>query len=66
MITKSEDGKRSYTGARLYDLRHCAASTMLANGVDPVRVAQYMGHSPAVLFSTYAHVIAETATEAVA
>ena len=59
MITRTQDGKRSYTGARPYDLRHCAASTMLASGVDPVRVAQIMGHSPAVLFSTYAHVIAE-------
>jgi integrase len=55
-----QDGKRRYKGARPYDLRHFAASSMLYQGIDPVRVAQAMGHSPAVLYSTYAHVIAES------
>jgi integrase len=59
-ITK-QDGKRTYDGPRPYDLRHTRLSQMLYKGTDPVRVAQIAGHSPAVLFSTYAHAIAETA-----
>ena len=63
-ITKGE-GKRSYVGPPPYHLRHTAASTWLYEGVDPIRVASWMGHSPAVLFKTYAHVIGEvTATTA--
>jgi integrase len=61
-ITRDEAGRvtaTSYTGARPYDLRHTCASTLLRDGTDPIRVASIMGHSPQVLFSTYAHVIAE-------
>jgi integrase len=63
-VTETEEGgkrRRAYIGPRPYDLRHSRLSTMLYEGTDPVRVAQVAGHSPAVLFSTYAHVIAETA-----
>jgi hypothetical protein len=52
-ITKHE-GKRSYKGIRIYDLRVTRLSMMLYEGTDPVRVAQVGGHSTAVLYSTYA------------
>jgi integrase len=42
-----------------YDLRHSAASLWLHEGINAVQVAAWMGHSPAMLLSTYAHVIAE-------
>jgi integrase len=50
---------RSYAGPRPYDLRHSAASLMLAAGLNPLEVADAMGHGPQILFNTYAHVIAE-------
>lgn len=42
-----------------YDLRHSAASLWLHEGVNPVQVAAWMGHSLAELSKTYAHVIGE-------
>lgn len=42
-----------------YDLRHSAASLWLHEGINSVQVAAWMGHSPAVLLGTYAHVVAE-------
>jgi integrase len=42
-----------------YDLRHSAASLWLHEGINPVQVAAWMGHSPAMLLTTYAHVIAD-------
>jgi integrase len=50
---------RRYVGPRPYDLRHSAASLALAAGTSPLEVADMLGHGPQVLFSTYAHVIAE-------
>jgi integrase len=44
---------------RPYDLRHSFASLLLAEQTNPIEVAGQMGHSPATLFSTYAHVIEE-------
>ncbi|MGZ4264025.1 MAG: tyrosine-type recombinase/integrase [Solirubrobacteraceae bacterium] len=44
---------------RPYDLRHSFASLLLAEGRQPVYVATQLGHSLAVLLSTYAHLIAE-------
>jgi integrase len=44
---------------RPYDLRHSFASLLLAEGRQPLYVAQQLGHSVAVLLSTYAHLIAE-------
>jgi integrase len=51
--------KRSYAGAVPYDLRHSFASLMFHEQRNPLEIADMMGHSPQVLFSTYAHVIAE-------
>jgi integrase len=43
---------------RFHDLRHTAASLMLANGVSVSTVAGILGHSsPAVTMRTYAHFI---------
>jgi integrase len=42
---------------RLHDLRHTAGSIMLAKGVPPYRVAEYLGHSVDVLLRIYASVL---------
>jgi len=40
----------------LHDLRHAAASRLIANGLDPVNVASVFGHSNAtVTLKVYAH-----------
>jgi integrase len=44
---------------RPYDLRHGFASLLLAEGRQPLYVAQQLGHSLAVLLSHYAHLISE-------
>jgi integrase len=44
---------------RPYDLRHSFASLLLAEGRQPLYVASQLGHSVAVLLSTYAHLIDE-------
>jgi integrase len=44
---------------RPYDLRHSFASLLLAESRQPVYVARQLGHSLAVLLSTYAHLLAE-------
>jgi integrase len=44
---------------RAYDLRHSFASLLLAEGRQPLYVARQLGHSVAVLFATYAHLIDE-------
>jgi hypothetical protein len=49
---------------RPYDLRHSFASLLLAEGRQPLYVAAQLGHSVAVLLSTYAHLIAEYADAA--
>jgi integrase len=46
---------------RPYDLRHSFASLLLAEGRQPLYVARQLGHSLAVLLSTYAHLIDEYA-----
>lgn len=45
------------TGVRLHDIRHAAASYLLAEGHSPHEVAERLGHDPAVLMRVYAHVI---------
>ena len=45
--------------ARPYDLRHSYASLRFAERANPAEIAEEMGHSLEVLFSTYAHVMAE-------
>lgn len=44
---------------RPYDLRHSAASLWLHEGINPIQVAAWLGHSPAMTLTTYAHVIAD-------
>ncbi|MGA2929562.1 MAG: tyrosine-type recombinase/integrase [Solirubrobacteraceae bacterium] len=46
---------------RPYDLRHSFASLLLAEGRQPLYVARQLGHSLAMLLSTYAHLIDEYA-----
>jgi integrase len=40
-----------------YGMRHTAISHALANGADPLSVAEQVGHDPKVLFASYASVI---------
>ena len=44
---------------RPYDLRHAAASLWLHEGHTVVEVAAWLGHSPTMCLSTYAHVVEE-------
>jgi site-specific recombinase XerD len=46
-------------GVTLMDLRHTAASNLIASGADIVTVAFYTGHSVQVLMSTYVHELEE-------
>jgi integrase len=43
--------------ARPYDLRHSCVSAWLAAGVEPPKIAAWVGHSVAVLHRVYAHVL---------
>ncbi|MBA2281352.1 MAG: site-specific integrase [Actinomycetota bacterium] len=43
--------------ARFHDTRHTFASVLLSGGVSVAAAAEYLGHSPAVLLSTYAHLL---------
>lgn len=43
---------------RPYDLRHACVSTWLAAGVPSTQVAQWAGHSVAVLHEIYAKILA--------
>lgn len=45
-------------GLRPYDLRHACVSTWLAAGIQPPQVAEWAGHSVAVLLQIYAAIIA--------
>ena len=52
---------------RVYDLRHTAASVMLALGQNPKVVAEQLGHSDIRLtLNTYSHVLPTVAAEAAA
>lgn len=51
---------------RQHDLRHTAASIMLGQGVEPIWVAEYLGHSLQVLTTTYAHLMPDTVDRHVA
>ncbi|MDR3577242.1 MAG: tyrosine-type recombinase/integrase [Anaerolineaceae bacterium] len=58
----SKEFKRLETRAglqaiRFHDIRHTAASLMLAHGEPPVQVAAILGQSLAILLDTYAHFI---------
>lgn len=43
--------------ARFHDARHTFASVLLSGGVSVPAAAEYLGHTPAVLLSTYAHLM---------
>jgi integrase len=43
--------------ARFHDARHTYASVLLSAGVSVPAAAEYLGDSPAVLLSTYAHLL---------
>ncbi len=55
VLTEAE--VRSPLAARPYDLRHAAVSTWLNAGVPATQVAEWAGHSVAVLLRTYAKCI---------
>jgi integrase len=42
---------------RYHDCRHTYASTLLSGGVSVAAAAEYLGHTPAVLLKTYAHLM---------
>jgi integrase len=44
---------------RAYELRHSIASLWLAEGTNPLQVAQWLGHKASETFDTYGKVIAE-------
>ena len=44
-------------GARFHDTRHTYASVLLSGGVSVAAAAEYLGHSPAELLRTYAHLM---------
>jgi integrase len=54
----TEQEYASVLGKRPYDLRHACVSTWLAAGVPSTQVAEWAGHSVAVLHQIYAKVIA--------
>ena len=53
-IALTEEAQRTPLARRPYDLRHAAVSTWLSAGVDPATVAEWAGHSLAVLMEVYA------------
>jgi integrase len=62
----SEQAYASVLGRRPYDLRHACVSTWLAAGVPSTQVAEWAGHSVAVLHQIYAKVIAGQEASALA
>lgn len=53
-IALTEEAQATPLAARPYDLRHAAVSTWLSGGADPALVAEWAGHSLAVLMEVYA------------
>lgn len=51
-------------GVRFHDLRHAAASTLLASGFDLAVVAGRLGHSQQMLLQVYAHALEQRDREA--
>ncbi|NQS91793.1 MAG: tyrosine-type recombinase/integrase [Chloroflexi bacterium] len=52
---------------RFHDLRHTAATHMLANGIDLLTVSRRLGHSMAsTTLDTYAHMVSGTQEKAAA
>ena len=58
-------GKAGLPSVRLHDLRHTAASLLVAQGVPPRVVMEILGHSQiALTMNTYSHVAPEVSREA--
>jgi integrase len=57
-LALTPDEVASPLARRPYDLRHAAVSTWLNGGVPPTQVAEWAGHSVAVLLRVYAKCIA--------
>lgn len=58
-------GKAGLPPVRLHDLRHTAASLLVAQGVPPRVVMEILGHSQiALTMNTYSHVALEVSREA--
>lgn len=56
-VAATDDNLAPLAAARPYDCRHSFVSLHLRAGEDPLRVAQWAGHSPAVMWKHYAHLI---------
>lgn len=57
--------KYGLNGVHAHAFRHCAASLMIANGVDIVTVAAILGHAdPTTTARVYAHAIEEAKVKA--
>jgi integrase len=50
-------GDAGLSAARFHDSRHTYASVLLSGGVPVPAAAEYLGHTPAVLLRTYAHLL---------
>jgi integrase len=58
-LHRPRSGEPVNHGVTPKDLRHTAASNLIASGADIVTVAFHTGHSVQVLMSTYAHEVEE-------
>jgi integrase len=56
-VWRSVRARAGLPGARYHDCRHTYASVLLSAGVSVPAAAEYLGHTPAVLLKTYAHLM---------
>jgi integrase len=56
-VWRSLRKQASMPTARFHDTRHTFASVLLSGGVSVAAAADYLGHSPAELLKTYAHMV---------
>jgi integrase len=56
-VWRKRRGRAGLPDARSHDTRHTFASVLLSGGVSVAAAADYLGHSPAVLLGTYAHLM---------
>lgn len=57
MSVPSSVTRAELPGAKFHTCRHTYASTLISGGVSIAAAAEYLGHSPAVLLRTYAHLV---------